>query len=111
VSTSVTNSRQLVRSVTGAAGVNPSGLRPIDLRLFGNRGAFTCSEESYRRQLSAVINFAHVIDDDSKALSSLVAGAWLMNRVLIMSPVYKFATYQVLALVEMTDSYTIAGNK
>jgi len=34
-----------------------------------------------------------------------------MNRVLIMSPVYKFATYQVLALVEMTDSYTIAGNK
>ncbi len=94
MSTSVTNSRQLVRSVTGAACVNPSGLRPIDLRLSGNRGAFTCSEESYRQQFSAVINLTRVIDDESKALSSLVARESHMNRLL--------------AVAEMTDPYTTA---
>ena len=44
-------------------------------------------------------------------------GAWIYDvtsneelaRLLAMSPVYNFATYQVLALAEMTDPYTVAG--
>jgi muconolactone D-isomerase len=32
-----------------------------------------------------------------------------LDRLLAMSPVYNFATYQVLALAEMTDPYTVAG--
>ncbi len=44
-------------------------------------------------------------------------GAWIykvssneeLDRLLAMSPVYNFATYQVLALAEMTDPYTVAG--
>jgi muconolactone delta-isomerase len=44
-------------------------------------------------------------------------GAWIYNvtsneeldRMLAMSPVYNFATYQVLPLAEMTDPYTIGG--
>jgi len=45
-------------------------------------------------------------------------GAWIYNvisneeldRLLAMSPVYNFATYQVLAaLADMSDPYTVAG--
>jgi muconolactone delta-isomerase len=44
-------------------------------------------------------------------------GAWIYNltsneeldRLLAMSPVYNFATYQVLTLAEMTDPNTVAG--
>jgi muconolactone delta-isomerase len=44
-------------------------------------------------------------------------GAWIykvtsneeLDRLLAMSPVYNFATYQVLPLAEMTDPYTVAG--
>jgi hypothetical protein len=32
-----------------------------------------------------------------------------LDRLLAMSPVYNFATYQVLALAEMTDPYTVVG--
>jgi muconolactone delta-isomerase len=45
-------------------------------------------------------------------------GAWIykvtsneeLDRLLAMSPVYNFATYKVLALAEMTDPMTVAGN-
>jgi len=45
-------------------------------------------------------------------------GAWIYNvdsneeldRVLAMSPVYNFATYQVLPLAEMTDPGTVVKN-
>ena len=44
-------------------------------------------------------------------------GAWIYNvtsneeldRLLAMSPVYNFATYQILALADMTDRHTISG--
>ncbi len=44
-------------------------------------------------------------------------GAWIYNvasneeldRLLATSPVYNFATYQVLALADMTDPYTVTG--
>ena len=44
-------------------------------------------------------------------------GAWIykvssneeLDRLLAMSPVYNFATYQVLPLAEMTDPATITG--
>ena len=44
-------------------------------------------------------------------------GAWIYNvesneeldRLLAMSPVYNYATYQVLALAEMTDPETVTG--
>jgi muconolactone delta-isomerase len=45
-------------------------------------------------------------------------GAWIYNvisneeldRLMAMSPVYNFATYQVLAaLADMSDPYTVAG--
>ena len=44
-------------------------------------------------------------------------GAWIYNvssneeldRLLAMSPVYNYATYQVLALAEMTDPLTVTG--
>jgi muconolactone delta-isomerase len=44
-------------------------------------------------------------------------GAWIydvtsneeLDRLLAMSPVYNFATYQVLALAEMGDSRTVVG--
>ena len=44
-------------------------------------------------------------------------GAWIYNvqsneeldRLLAMSPVYNFATYQVLALAEMTDPGTVVA--
>ena len=45
-------------------------------------------------------------------------GAWIykvtsneeLDRLLAMSPVYNFASYQVLALADMTDPYTVARN-
>ncbi len=44
-------------------------------------------------------------------------GAWIYNvssneeldLLLAMSPVYNFATYQVLPLADMKDPYTVAG--
>ena len=44
-------------------------------------------------------------------------GAWIydvtsneeLDRLLAMSPVYNYATYQVLALAEMEDSRTVTG--
>jgi len=44
-------------------------------------------------------------------------GAWIykvdsneeLDRLLAMSPVYNYATYQVLALAEMTDPETVTG--
>lgn len=44
-------------------------------------------------------------------------GAWIykvdsneeLDRLLAMSPVYNYATYQVLALAEMTDPGTVVG--
>jgi muconolactone delta-isomerase len=44
-------------------------------------------------------------------------GAWIysvdsneeLDRLLAMSPVYNFATYQVLPLAEMTDPTTVIG--
>ena len=44
-------------------------------------------------------------------------GAWIykvtsneeLDRLLAMSPVYNYATYQVLALAEMEDPTTITG--
>jgi muconolactone delta-isomerase len=44
-------------------------------------------------------------------------GAWIykvpsneeLDRLLAMSPVYNYATYQVLALAEMTDPTTVGG--
>jgi muconolactone delta-isomerase len=44
-------------------------------------------------------------------------GAWIYNvdsneeldRLLAMSPVYNYASYQVLALAEMTDPETVTG--
>lgn len=44
-------------------------------------------------------------------------GAWIykvdsneeLDRLLSMSPVYNFATYEVLALAEMTDPATVVG--
>ncbi len=44
-------------------------------------------------------------------------GAWIYNvasneeldRLLATSPVYNFATYQVLPLADMSDPYTVAG--
>jgi muconolactone delta-isomerase len=44
-------------------------------------------------------------------------GAWIykvssneeLDRLLAMSPVYNFATYDVLALAEMNDAATVAG--
>lgn len=46
-------------------------------------------------------------------------GAWIYNvssneeldRLLAMSPVYNFASYQVLPLAEMTDPTTVAGKR
>lgn len=46
-------------------------------------------------------------------------GAWIYNvtsneeldRLLAMSPVYNYATYQVLALAEMNDPQTVTGNR
>ena len=46
-------------------------------------------------------------------------GAWIykvdsneeLDRLLAMSPVYNFATYQVLPLAEMTDPPTVAGQR
>jgi len=46
-------------------------------------------------------------------------GAWIykvdsneeLDRLLAMSPVYNFATYQVLPLAEMTDPPTVAGKR
>ena len=32
-----------------------------------------------------------------------------LDRLLAMSPVYNFATYQVLPLAEMSDPFTVAG--
>jgi muconolactone delta-isomerase len=45
-------------------------------------------------------------------------GAWIykvdsneeLDRLLAMSPVYNFATYQVLPLAEMRDPGTVVGN-
>ena len=45
-------------------------------------------------------------------------GAWIYNRssneeldrLLAMSPVYNYATYQVLALAEMLDPATVTGS-
>jgi muconolactone delta-isomerase len=46
-------------------------------------------------------------------------GAWIykvdsneeLDRLLAMSPVYNFATYQVLPLAEMTDPPRVAGKR
>jgi muconolactone delta-isomerase len=46
-------------------------------------------------------------------------GAWIYNvesneeldRILAMSPVYNYATYQVLPLAEMVDPATVIGQK
>ena len=46
-------------------------------------------------------------------------GAWIyevdsneeLDRLLAMSPVYNFATYQVLPLAEMTDPPTVTGQR
>ena len=46
-------------------------------------------------------------------------GAWIYNvssneeldRLLAMSPVYNFASYQVLPLAEMTDPATVTGKR
>jgi muconolactone delta-isomerase len=46
-------------------------------------------------------------------------GAWIykvesneeLDRLLAMSPVYNFASYQVLPLAEMTDPLTVSGKK
>jgi muconolactone delta-isomerase len=46
-----------------------------------------------------------------------MGGAWIyrvssneeLDRLLAMSPVYNYATYQVLPLAEMTDPETITG--
>jgi len=66
------NSRHSVRSVTGAACVNPSGLRLKQMdRLAGPLAIVLLLHPS--RRVNADYS-AHVIEDDSKALSSLVAG-------------------------------------
>jgi len=51
----------------------------------------------------------HVVGSHGGAWIYKVASNEELDRLLAMSPVYNFATYQVLALAEMTDPYTIAG--
>jgi muconolactone delta-isomerase len=51
----------------------------------------------------------HVIGSHGGAWIYDVASNEELDRLLAMSPVYNFATYQVLALADMTDPFTVAG--
>ena len=51
----------------------------------------------------------HVVGSHGGAWIYKVASNEELDRLLAMSPVYNFATYQVLALAEMTDPFTVAG--
>ena len=51
----------------------------------------------------------HVIGSHGGAWIYNVASNEELDRLLAMSPVYNYATYQVLALAEMTDPATITG--
>jgi hypothetical protein len=51
----------------------------------------------------------HVIGSHGGAWIYDVASNEELDRLLAMSPVYNYATYQVLALAEMTDPETITG--
>jgi muconolactone delta-isomerase len=67
-------------------------------------------------------NYAKQLEADGKLecryhLIGKHGGAWIykvnsneeLDRLLAMSPVYNFATYDVLALAEMDDPATVAG--
>jgi muconolactone delta-isomerase len=51
----------------------------------------------------------HVIGSHGGAWIYKVSSNEELDRILAMSPVYNYATYQVLALAEMTDPMTVAG--
>jgi muconolactone delta-isomerase len=51
----------------------------------------------------------HVIGSHGGAWIYKVASNEELDRLLAMSPVYNYATYQVLPLAEMTDPATIMG--
>ena len=51
----------------------------------------------------------HVVGSHGGAWIYKVASNEELDRLLAMSPVYNFATYQVLPLAEMTDPYTVGG--
>jgi muconolactone delta-isomerase len=51
----------------------------------------------------------HVIGSHGGAWIYNVASNEELDRLLAMSPVYNFATYQVLALAEMADPQTVTG--
>jgi muconolactone delta-isomerase len=51
----------------------------------------------------------HVIGSHGGAWIYDVASNEELDRLLAMSPVYNYASYQVLALAEMTDPATITG--
>ena len=52
----------------------------------------------------------HVVGSHGGAWIYKVASNEELDRLLAMSPVYNFATYQVLALAEMTDPNRVAGH-
>ena len=52
----------------------------------------------------------HVVGSHGGAWIYKVASNEELDRLLAMSPVYNFATYQVLALAEMADPDTVAGH-
>lgn len=51
----------------------------------------------------------HVVGSHGGAWIYKVASNEKLDRLLVISPVYNFATYQVLALAEMKDPYAVAG--
>ncbi len=87
--------------------------------------AFRCDPLDPRRWFAPSRNSPNTAKSSKPKASSSAAitwwaatgGAWIYNvtsneeldRLLAMSPVYNFATYQVLALANMTDPYTVAG--
>ncbi len=74
------------------------------------------------RAVMAQPKYAEKLEKDGKLecryhLIGRHGGAWIYNvtsneeldRLLAMSPVYNFATYEVLPLAEMTDPGTVVG--
>ena len=62
------------------------------------------TEKKDRDRVMAEITLEHVL-----RLATVTSNEEL-DRLLAMSPVYNYATYQVLALAEMEDPRTVMGN-
>jgi muconolactone delta-isomerase len=72
------------------------------------------------RAVMQMPDYAKKVEDKLECRYHVVGrhgGAWIydvtsneeLERLLAMSPVYNFATYQVLPLAEMVDPQTVAG--